>query len=119
MNVFSRNEVWIDYTVRLERFYLRAWKKSGIFLSPIVLTLGAIIMQCKPESVRPKVPEQESYTEIFKILWNSRISVMSESMPSLLRLLSDIVCLVGSFEIILKSVVKPQIVKQLNQSQKN
>ena len=104
MNVFSKNGLKIDYTVRLDRFSLSRGNE-WVSLSPTVLASIVTVAQCKSESERIKVQQNGSFIEIIKLLDNFMVSFTSKNFTSSLTLESDVVkCLAQSYENILEEV---------------
>ena len=112
LNLFSKNGLRIDYTVRLDRFSLSRGNE-WISLSPSVLAILVTVARCKSESEIIKIQQNGSFIEIIKLLDNFIVSFTNKNLTSSLVLESDVVkCLEQSYENILERVSNHKKVRQ-------
>ena len=104
MNVFSKNGLKIEYTVRMGRFSVSK-DNEWISFSPTVLTVVVAIARTQTRSERVIVNEQECHIEVIKVLGNFMVSVKSKDTTSSLTIECDVVnSLASSFNNIMEAV---------------
>ena len=117
MNVFSKNGLKIEYTMRMDRFSASK-DNEWISFSPTVFAIIVTIARSESKSERITVNQHGSYIEIIKVLNNFMVSFTSKNLTSSLTLESESVeCLVESYENILERVSNHKKVRQPFQRQ--
>ena len=112
MNVFSKNVLKIEYTMRIDRFSASKDNEWNSF-SPTVLAFIVMIARGESKSERVTVNQHRSYIKIIKVLNNFMISFTSKDFTSSLTLESESVkCLAESYENILERVSNYKKVRQ-------